>query len=131
MDDCTCIMPDPEGDRARCHHAAQVRARKAHRCSECGAPIAAGERHEKVSAIWDGRIGWETIRTCLPCADIRDTLFCDGWIHGQIWDDLRGAEVVSAERAPSACILRELTPAGAEKLKRAWQAQAKLDARAG
>ncbi len=45
MDDCTCIMPDPEGDRPRCHHAAQVRARKAHRCSECGTPIAAGERH--------------------------------------------------------------------------------------
>lgn len=41
------------------------RARKAHRCNECGQAIAAGERYLCTDALWDGE--WMTHRQCRRC----------------------------------------------------------------
>ena len=46
-----------------------VRARKEHRCCECGNPIRKGCRYERVSGIWDGRPA--RFKTCLICRFIR------------------------------------------------------------
>jgi len=46
------------------------RARKEHRCTECGQPIVAGEQYFYTSAKWDGVVC--SVKTCKPCAQIRD-----------------------------------------------------------
>lgn len=57
------------------------RAKKAHRCCECGREIAAGEVYEYVSGIWDARPA--SFKTCLMCAEVSD-LACqcadDDWL---------------------------------------------------
>lgn len=60
-----------------------VKARKAHKCCECGAPIAIGNKYEYVSGLWEG--AFSQYKTCLACKEIRDRFFCT-WYYGMIWD---------------------------------------------
>ena len=46
-----------------------VRARKQHRCCECGRLILPGCRYQTVFGVWEGNA--ETFRTCLLCYDLR------------------------------------------------------------
>ena len=62
------------------------RAAKDHRCYECLETIKRGDRYEHASGLWDGR--WSTFKTCLSCVEIRDHFSCDGWLFGQLWEDL-------------------------------------------
>jgi len=45
------------------------RARKPHKCCECGTAIAEGEQYQVASGKWDGR--FDTFCTCLACVAIR------------------------------------------------------------
>jgi hypothetical protein len=45
------------------------RARKPHKCCECGVTIAAGEQYQAVCAKWDGQ--FDSFCTCMPCVEIR------------------------------------------------------------
>lgn len=45
------------------------RARKPHRCCECSRTIAAGERYQYASGVWDGR--GDAFKTCIRCAALR------------------------------------------------------------
>ena len=49
------------------------KARKLHRCCECGSKIEIGEIYEYVKGLWDGR--WSDYKSCLKCADLRDALY--------------------------------------------------------
>ncbi len=69
------------------HTEAVVTARKAHRCTECREVIPAGAQYERTSGKWDGRM--ETLKTCLPCRDVRSAFFCGGFIYGEIWETIR------------------------------------------
>lgn len=62
------------------------RSAKEHHCIECGEMIKRGDRYEYATGCWDGR--WSTFKTCLSCVEIRDHFACNGWIYGQLWDDL-------------------------------------------
>jgi dUTP pyrophosphatase len=62
---CDAISPS-------CFTSATRRARKQHRCGECGQPIAVGDRYQYVSGIWDGSP--DSHRTCIRCAAVRDWL---------------------------------------------------------
>lgn len=46
------------------------RARKQHRCCECGIPILCGEIYQQTFGIWDG--GAEVFRTCATCEWLRE-----------------------------------------------------------
>ena len=48
------------------------KARKEHKCCECGRIINTGEKYEKIKGIWDGKA--LRYKTCLPCASLRDDL---------------------------------------------------------
>lgn len=54
-----------------------VTARKRHRCSLCTGRINAGERYERATNVYDGRIyDW---LTCQPCMDDDVLLLADLW----------------------------------------------------
>ena len=68
------------------------RARKAHRCCECGREIVVGERY-RYCAIKDYEYsGVDSYHTCAGCAVVEDWLRaeCRGWLFGGVDEDLAG-----------------------------------------
>lgn len=59
---------------------------RAHHCCECYELIKVGDRYEHTTGSWDGQ--WSTYRTCLSCVEIRDHFACEGWLFGQVWQDI-------------------------------------------
>lgn len=57
----------PDFDPVDLHEQSFVHARKPHRCNECGAQIACGERHAVDSYKFDG--DFYRHRTCAPCVE--------------------------------------------------------------
>lgn len=45
------------------------KARKAHRCCECGGTIRAGERYRYASGVWDGYP--DSFKTCVLCDAVK------------------------------------------------------------
>ena len=65
--------------------------RPLHTCCECGSSITAGERYESCRGKWDS--GVQTMRTCLACVELRDSLaalddgcFCFGELEEAVAD---------------------------------------------
>jgi len=85
---CYCDFEEPS-----VYNKTTPKARKVHRCSECGATIQKGERYENVSGVWDGYA--DTYKTCERCLDLRnfveDNVPCICWHHGNIIDECRDA----------------------------------------
>lgn len=88
MSYCNCEVDDPpqfyvEGTR---------RARKQHRCVECGGPIPVGTVHRYMSGKWDSRV--ETFRECPLCTEVRQwakisvDCFCSN-TFSELHDDCR------------------------------------------
>lgn len=63
---CDCLSPDAGGETKI------VKARKSHRCCECGFPISAGDRYQRMDGIWEGEA--LSFTTCLNCAEVRSRL---------------------------------------------------------
>ena len=65
------------------------KARKPHRCCECGRTIHAGEKYEHVWGIWDSRP--DTFNTCHLCTDLRELVAhsvpCFCWNYGNMRED--------------------------------------------
>lgn len=55
-----------------CYTNKQVKARKTHKCCECGGEIKIGETYDHLSGIWDGEPG--RFKTCQDCINLRDRL---------------------------------------------------------
>lgn len=72
------------------YHAKMRRARKVHRCAECGRVIALGELYEHVTGKWDGMV--DTFKTCEHCKVLREGAFrateADEWLHGGLHAEL-------------------------------------------
>lgn len=64
-----------DGDPPKAFRCVERRARKAHRCCECGRTIGAGEVYEHASGVWDG--GPDAFKTCGRCARVRRALDAD------------------------------------------------------
>jgi hypothetical protein len=81
--ECSCVYPgdyDPPDFTTK-----QIRkARKGHKCVECGCAISAGDRYEHSSNKYD--YGIDVFKTCLDCISMREVFFCDGWFYGGIWE---------------------------------------------
>ena len=63
-----------------------VKARKEHRCGECGEVIKIGEIYEYVFGKCEGNVF--TAKTCLPCLEIRKKYFCS-WEFEGVWEAMR------------------------------------------
>lgn len=86
MSDCVCIdVGDFDYSTVElCNE--NRKARKVHKCNECGRVIEKGEIYERYAGICDG--DFFTAKTCEGCRIIRDDLFCDGWFFGGIWEEI-------------------------------------------
>lgn len=94
--DCFC-----DYDRPSFYRSSINRARKAHKCYECGSDIFPGEQYEYVSGRWEY---FDTFKTCADCVDIRtwtkNNVPCLCWAHGNLLEDCREAVNEAADRAP-------------------------------
>ncbi len=79
-----CVDMDYGGEPCQLYREREVKARKAWRCTECGAAIEPGSKYHQATGLTDG--GWWVIRTCEGCADCRQLLACEGvWTEGELW----------------------------------------------
>lgn len=95
--DCVCDYDPPSF-----YHQEIRKARKPHKCNECGTPILPGERYEHVRAKWDYV---DNLDTCERCLDIRqwvkNNVPCFCWAHGNMIEDAKEAVEEAHFRAPS------------------------------
>lgn len=73
------------------------RARKRHKCCECGRKIQKGEQYQLVEGLWDGD-SWCRFKTCAECEDMRQGAWRDyqdgipfGDLHSQLAEDVEDA----------------------------------------
>lgn len=76
-----------DGDGADFWTARYVRAKKSHRCKECGKPISIGERYERSAARSEG--SFYSHSTCATCAEVRNAFFCGSFTYGDVWNCIR------------------------------------------
>ena len=118
-EDCSCILPDfDDEDGPKVFQERLLKARKTHKCVECGEAISKGEQHAVASGLWGTR--WEQYRTCLGCRDIWKSLCCGSGAFGYLCESLEGSGIIGSSRPLQACVLRELNVLGAQKLKELW-----------
>ena len=90
MISCDCSVDLASYDAPSCYLTTLRKARKSHKCCECGGEIVRGQRYEYVSGVWDGDP--DSHKTCLTCVEIREHYCPDGFIHEglaeQIYDCL-------------------------------------------
>jgi hypothetical protein len=95
--DCYCDYEQPTFSSVT-----KPRARKLHRCEECGGKIKPGERYERSSGMWDGSIS--TFCTCERCHDIRvwltNNLPCFCLAHGGMFEEAEESIREAQDRAP-------------------------------
>lgn len=118
MSECGCVYSScDDGDTADFAHATTVVARKPHTCGECHDSIPVGAAYERHTGKWDGRI--YTSKTCGTCVEIRNLLFCDGWIYGCVWVDI--GEYFSEGGKPFGCLEKLTSVAAKDKLSAAYR----------
>lgn len=77
-----CDCSEYVDESADVYRSQIIKARKEHKCGECGDPILPGDKYEKVTACWEGT--WGTHKTCRGCYHIRSEYMPSGWYFGQV-----------------------------------------------
>jgi hypothetical protein len=117
MSECgVCIGSDGDGEYPEFSEITYPKARKEHRCEECGRAIVAGETYQKVAGKFDGEFYCD--KTCCQCAEIRDAFSCGGgWpMPGSLWEEMRDA----FPALNSSCFDRLATPEAKQFLRERW-----------
>lgn len=83
FDACFCDEPD---DVSQLLRREQHKARTPHKCGECRCTIQPGDVYEIDVTVFEGHIN--TYKTCLPCLNIRKSLFRCGWYYGDMWGNI-------------------------------------------
>ena len=100
--DCT-VFADVENQNTHMFSEAESRkARKEHKCSECGRIIITGEQYIYDSGVWEGEVG--TYKTCQDCKSIRDVFFRDGWYFTMLWEELNN-HLWEVDEVSASCML--------------------------
>lgn len=81
-------MCDVDYDPPSFTHTTSLKARKIHKCIECGRQIEPKEIYEKTVDVWDSR--FDTFKTCVHCVAARQWLLdkCGGFYYGGVHEDL-------------------------------------------
>lgn len=126
--ECSCVYVENDGDVCAFERHKIVKAKKAHKCSECGTSISAGEKYEYSAGKWDGEIFVN--KTCQTCLDIRKVIFCNGFCYGAIMVDLR-EHIIEMDCDISENFLSEMSPAARERvckiIEDCWERKHKYD----
>jgi hypothetical protein len=113
-DVCVYVDCDSSPDFLTCAH---VKARKPHKCFECGRRIAIGDIYEYVTGKWEGE--FDTFKTCDLCAEIRAVFFCESWLYGNMWDEMR--EQAFDKLTTAGPCFAELSPAAKQFVLDKWK----------
>ena len=62
------------------------KARKQHRCGECGRVINKGESYEAYNGVCEGDFFWA--KTCSDCLSLRNSFFKGGFMFGGVRDEI-------------------------------------------
>jgi hypothetical protein len=113
---CDVSLGHFDGDQASIFHSHKPKARKQHKCYECGEMIQVGEIYERVSGKWYDE--WDTYRFCLPCSEIGCEFSDGGRTFGYLWEGMgenwdEGAHI-------TACLNRLTTTAAKKRLHDQW-----------
>jgi len=87
MSECGCVYVDYDGDSETLRKDV-VKARKEHKCGECGCVIQKGESYEAYAGKSNGDFYWS--KTCEDCLSVRSEFFCEAWNFGEVWTSLKG-----------------------------------------
>jgi hypothetical protein len=115
-DPCGICIDGGDGDTAQFSTITHVKARKEHKCCECGDVIPKGTIHERVVGKWYDKI--DTYRTCPPCEEIRRALCCDSWTFTMLWEEFNEG---AAEALTTGCLDQLTTTAAKVKLLAKWR----------
>ncbi len=68
-----------------------VKAKKSHRCIECGTEIKPADKYEKTVGKWDG--DFDTYKTCCHCLAVKQYVLahvpCFCWVYGDMLSEAR------------------------------------------
>lgn len=84
--ECACIDASYDGDMPTFYNRKTVKARKEHKCCECGDIIKTGSEYEKAVGRW-GK-DFDVYKTCADCLSIGHAFFCGGWPHSIMWEEI-------------------------------------------
>jgi hypothetical protein len=89
MSDCdVCIGTDSLDESFDFFHVDKRKARKPHKCCECGMEIPLRAVYEHVIGKYDGE--FQKYDTCSICVDIRDVFTCgNSWYYGKLWEEMQ------------------------------------------
>lgn len=83
---CSCDLERPD-----IFEQTQRRAKKTHKCSECGCNILPASKYWSISGLWDGK--WGNFKQCLSCEAIADRFmdetdccYCVGGLYQDLQD---------------------------------------------
>lgn len=115
MSDCGVCLTGYDGDSE--FFRTEIRkARKPHICSECEKGIQPGEKYEHATGKSDGDL-W-AFDTCLVCAEIAETFYCEGRLFGgMLWEEMGE---YAFEHMTTGCLDRLTTAAAKAELVRRW-----------
>jgi hypothetical protein len=82
----SCVCSEYAGDSPELFSKQNRIARKVHHCCECNEEIAPGKKYEYAKGLWDG--DFQCFCTCLPCSNIRKSLFRGGYTYTSMWEDI-------------------------------------------
>jgi hypothetical protein len=115
MSDCGVCLSGYDGDSEFCRTEVR-KARKTHACCECNKEIAKGEKYEHATGKSDGDM-W-AFDTCLICAEIADTFYCDGRLFGGcLWEQM---EEIAFPEMTTGCLERLTSAAAKAELVNRW-----------
>lgn len=108
-----CLSMDYDGSN-EFYADKHVRAKKPHRCCECGRDIAVGETYHRATGKSHGVLFTEA--TCAPCAEIRQVFSCGAWVFSMLWETMRDEMFpVWSRVGPYDCLAKLKTPEAIEK----------------
>jgi hypothetical protein len=111
--ECSCnINSCSDNDTYELFESKMLKARKAHKCGECGKTISIGESYEKCRGLYDGL--WYNHKTCDDCLSLR-TNFFGSWSSESLWEDFENDMDDCGWQVPEKC-LSKATPAARAKI---------------
>lgn len=82
-----CLDMDYDADSSDFCTESFHKARKSHKCCECGGVIAKGQRYERAAGKTCGEM-WSHA-TCAACAEIREAFVCGSLVYGMLWESIK------------------------------------------
>lgn len=83
-------------DVPSCYWETRPRARKPHKCCECGTRIEPGEDYHRIAGVWDGEFG--CFKSCAACETLRGLLHAEGVdvYYGGLYEAIEESDVLPA-----------------------------------